>query len=246
MEHDQHLAVLIDTVVPPQGRARPKDVGARLAIVVAALSLAGGCFDRAASAAPGGEDLVFVGKILSIAQGGASPLKRWVVTADVEKVVSGQFSGHRFEFAIHSPAMSGLEVGHAYTIRATWTGNGYEVDSTQWRRRSARARAPDPPPDAKHQPGRCDPLYDQLRREYETFLAERRQCRTKADCDLAMAACPLPIYSAVSAGAKQEVQDQAEHLVQRTAPEHCLCVADVGPPEVACRKGTCTEVKRRY
>jgi hypothetical protein len=58
----------------------------------------------------------------------------WLVTVVVEKVVSGEFSGSTFSFAVHSPAMSGLEVGRFYTVRAEWNGSGYVVDPLQWRR----------------------------------------------------------------------------------------------------------------
>jgi hypothetical protein len=30
--------------------------------------------------------------------------------------------------------MSGLKVGKSYTIKATWTGDGYVVDELQWMR----------------------------------------------------------------------------------------------------------------
>lgn len=58
----------------------------------------------------------------------------WLVTVMVEKVVFGEFSGAMFSFAVHSPAMSGLEVGRSYTVRAVWKDGGYVVDPLQWRR----------------------------------------------------------------------------------------------------------------
>ena len=63
-------------------------------------------------------------------------LKPWIVRMEVQKVVSGDFSGGWFEFAVHSPSRSGLEEGHSYTIKAVWSGKGYEVDENQWRRRT--------------------------------------------------------------------------------------------------------------
>ena len=80
-------------------------------------------------------DLVFVGTVIEIDPHGADLLKPWIVAVTVDRVVSGDFAGRTFEFAIHSPAKSGLEVGKAYTIKATWTGKGYAVDQHQWRRR---------------------------------------------------------------------------------------------------------------
>jgi hypothetical protein len=63
----------------------------RLAIVVAGTVLAVGPLDRAGMAAPRKKDLVLVGTVFSITQGG-SDLKPWIVTVDVEEIVSGDFS----------------------------------------------------------------------------------------------------------------------------------------------------------
>jgi hypothetical protein len=81
-------------------------------------------------------DLVLVGTVTE-----TQPLsarrsrKNWVVVLHVDRVVSGEFSGSTFEFAVHSPAQSGLEVGRSCTVKATWTGEGYVVDEAQWRNR---------------------------------------------------------------------------------------------------------------
>jgi hypothetical protein len=78
--------------------------------------------------------LVFVGTVIEISQG-RDDLRPWVVAATVDRIVSGDFAGKTFEFAIHSPAQSGLGVGKSYTIKAKWAGKGYTVDEHQWRRR---------------------------------------------------------------------------------------------------------------
>jgi hypothetical protein len=93
---------------------------------------------RAATAndAPQARGLVLVGTITEIvqrAEGGRS-LKPWAVTVHVDRIVSGDLSGPSFTFAIHSPALAGLEVGRSYTIKATWTQKGYSVDEAQWDR----------------------------------------------------------------------------------------------------------------
>ena len=103
-----------------------------VAIFVAATSMPVGFFDEIAMAAPTqGKDLVLVGRVSSITQGGTLP-KPWIVTVDVEKIISGDFSGGQFAFAVHSPSRSGLEVGRSYTVRAAWKGKGYDVDENQW------------------------------------------------------------------------------------------------------------------
>ena len=61
------------------------------------------------------------------------PLKGWVVATRIDRVVSGDFAGKEFSFAIHSPAASGLEVGQQIQLHAEWTGKAYVVDPLQWR-----------------------------------------------------------------------------------------------------------------
>ncbi len=102
--------------------------------VVVTIIIGVGSVDQPAMAGPR-RDLVLVGNVSSITQGG-SDLKPWIVSIAVEKVISGDFAGKTFEFTIHSPSRSGLEQGHSYTVRAKWRRDGYEVDENQWRKRS--------------------------------------------------------------------------------------------------------------
>ena len=92
--------------------------------------------DASAEAAPS-RDLRFRGTVAAI---DASPTEElsnqnWVVTMNVERVLSGEFVGKTFTFRVHSPSKSGLVVSRSYTVEAKWTGDGYEVDQLQWRRR---------------------------------------------------------------------------------------------------------------
>ena len=64
--------------------------------------------------------------------------KNWAVVTHVDRVVSGDFSGTTFTFAIHSPTLSGLQVGRTYTIKATWIDKGYAVDELQWMKTNGR------------------------------------------------------------------------------------------------------------
>src|SRR5262245_33360251 len=102
-------------------------------------------FAAAMGAAMAGEsskkkDLVFIGKVTSIeARHSGNDRRPWVVSTNVEKVLSGDFSGPTFAFAIHSPARAGLKVGESYTIPARWTGDGYLVDELElWKRNHSR------------------------------------------------------------------------------------------------------------
>ena len=78
------------------------------------------------------KDLVFIGTVRKIYpfSAPATVRRRWAVRAHVDRVVSGTFSGDTFTFTVHSPAQSGLRVGRAYTIKATWTIEGYVVDES--------------------------------------------------------------------------------------------------------------------
>jgi hypothetical protein len=79
--------------------------------------------------------LVFSGTIISINN---SPIERsnldWIVSARVDRIISGEFVGKTFDFRIHSPTKSGLEVGKQYIIEATLSQDGYIVDQYQWRK----------------------------------------------------------------------------------------------------------------
>jgi hypothetical protein len=86
------------------------------------------------------KDLVFIGTVTEIYPVSAARSSRnWAVVAHIDKVVSGEFSGTTFTFAIHSPARAGLRVGQTYTIKATWTAAGYIVNEAQWRKGRGRS-----------------------------------------------------------------------------------------------------------
>ena len=75
------------------------------------------------------KDLVFVGTVTKIYPLGSShSQRRWAVLTRVDTIVSGEFSGTKFTFTVHSPSRAGLRVGRAYTITAVWTTEGYVVD----------------------------------------------------------------------------------------------------------------------
>jgi hypothetical protein len=79
-------------------------------------------------------DVVLLGTVIGIEAGKtADPLKQWLVTMKIERVVSGHYPEPELRFAIHSPIKSGLIFGKTYTVRATRTeGGGYDVNQYQW------------------------------------------------------------------------------------------------------------------
>ena len=109
-----------------------------LVLLVASLTVAQSPFTLAqtqSSSTDLPKDLVFIGTVRKIYpfSAPATLRRRWAVRAHVDRVVSGTFSGDTFTFTVHSPAQSGLRVGRAYTINATWTIEGYVVDESTLR-----------------------------------------------------------------------------------------------------------------
>lgn len=88
---------------------------------------------------PGPEDLVFRGRVTGLdpmrAQGGVQGIAQWRVSFAVDAVESGAFAGEAFQFALHSPAQSGLALGGTYRVHARRTAEGFTVDPSQWRPR---------------------------------------------------------------------------------------------------------------
>lgn len=78
------------------------------------------------------EGLVLVGTVTKIYQLADTRSRRsWAIVANVDRVLSGEFTGTSFTFAVHSPARAGLQVGRTYTIKATRTAEGYLVDEAR-------------------------------------------------------------------------------------------------------------------
>ena len=90
------------------------------------------------------QDLVFIGTVTKIYPvASAYSQRRWAVVAQIDRVISGEFSGTTFTFTVHSPSRMGLQVGRAYTITAKRNAAGYLVDDTQWFKPVAsQAKAP--------------------------------------------------------------------------------------------------------
>ncbi len=82
--------------------------------------------------------LVFEGTVeslraLSAAEAATSPPLNWLVQTTVDRLLAGTFAGKHFQFRVHSPARSGLEVGRRVTVKAVLTDQGFHVDPDQWR-----------------------------------------------------------------------------------------------------------------
>lgn len=75
------------------------------AIAVGLTVVAGG--DSRAAARNARRTLLLEGTVTSI-RNTDHRLTPWLVTVAVKKVISGQFAGSTFQFAVHSPARAGL------------------------------------------------------------------------------------------------------------------------------------------
>jgi hypothetical protein len=113
-------------------------------IAVISVSCPGTPSQAGASEAAKPASLVFRGTVISITISPADFLQPWVITTRVDKVLSGSFSARQFQFSVHSPSQSGLNVGKQYTIRATRTKTGYSVDEFQWLYEPTRKVTPRP------------------------------------------------------------------------------------------------------
>lgn len=77
--------------------------------------------------------LVFVGTVSRIYPIRPTRSRRnWAVVAEVNRLVSGEFSGRTFTFTVHSPARIGLRVGMTYRFEAAWSNGKYVVNDRKW------------------------------------------------------------------------------------------------------------------
>ena len=86
--------------------------------------------------AAGESVLIFEGTVASAEPSPTDQMstQNYVITVRVDRVVKGRFEGKTFQFRIHSPAMSGLEVGGKCTVERGAAKDGYTVDQNQWMR----------------------------------------------------------------------------------------------------------------
>ena len=104
-------------------------------VILCASGLAVGGFPQAqVSSDDSPKDLVFIGTVTRLYPTGLRYSRRdWAVQTHVDKVVSGKFAGTTFTVTVHSPAMAGLRVGGAYTIKATWINDAYVVNESTFK-----------------------------------------------------------------------------------------------------------------
>jgi hypothetical protein len=78
-------------------------------------------------------DLIFSGTITDISiAGNSDSRKKYKITTAVDRVISGPDGIKVFEFYIHSPSISRLEVGKTCNVVVHNSKDGYTVDENQW------------------------------------------------------------------------------------------------------------------
>lgn len=66
------------------------------------------------------EKIVLVGTVTELIPArGLHPHHKWLVSLQIDTVITGDINGKTFSFAIHSPTKSGVEKGGQYVINAT-------------------------------------------------------------------------------------------------------------------------------
>lgn len=99
------------------------------------------CSSTHISTNPSGEPIVIRGLVTEIIPIAADEVTSgWGVTVRVESVESGTYNQSELRFLVHSPSMSGLLVGERYTIVATASKVGFNVDEAQWMKRGEAKR----------------------------------------------------------------------------------------------------------
>jgi hypothetical protein len=99
----------------------------KIVLLTASVILAAGS-GVSVSAPP--SSLALVGTVTKIFPLGTT-LPNWGVTIHVERVAAGVYSKRTFTFAVHSPSLVGLEVGHRYSIDASTVGGRYAVSEVR-------------------------------------------------------------------------------------------------------------------
>ena len=76
------------------------------------------------------EDLIFSGKITSIQLSPSSEsFLNYIVIMHINQIIKGDFRGKQFNFRVHSPSRSELEMAHTYIVKAKSSPDGYIVDT---------------------------------------------------------------------------------------------------------------------
>lgn len=86
------------------------------------------------------------------------------------------------------------------------------------------------------------PSEEEVKEEFEAFVAARNQCTADDDCVLAAANCPLGCYAAVNRQHQAEVEKKARELVEEYQSGGRSCAYGCVGAVPACQDGRCAAV----
>ena len=85
------------------------------------------------------------------------------------------------------------------------------------------------------------PSADEVKDEFDRYVADRADCTTADDCTVVAADCPLGCWVAVRADRTGEVEEKAEELVDDYESGGARCDYEcAAAPAVACTASVCT------
>jgi hypothetical protein len=87
------------------------------------------------------------------------------------------------------------------------------------------------------------PSAEEVRREFDAYVAARNACSADSDCAIVFAGCPLVCYAAVAVRYQAAAESKARELVDDYESEGQKCYARCqAAPGAACTSGKCEVV----
>jgi hypothetical protein len=87
------------------------------------------------------------------------------------------------------------------------------------------------------------PTEQEIKTEFDAFVASHNRCVADTDCVLVSPECPLGCFAAVESGSRVEVEEKAHELVRRYERGcSCSCAYDCISAVAGCREGRCEVV----
>jgi hypothetical protein len=85
----------------------------------------------------------------------------------------------------------------------------------------------------------CAPSEEEIKKEFDAYVAERNACMVTDDCVIASTGCPLGCGTAVNRVYQAAVEAKARELVDEYESEGQKCYYDCNVPVPVCMDGRC-------
>lgn len=90
----------------------------------------------------------------------------------------------------------------------------------------------------------CAPSAEEVKREFDAYVAEVNHCEEASQCTLAAAGCPLGCAVAVRVEAKEDVERKARELIEDYESDGTMCAYEcIEISSVECRHGRCATAR---